>query len=555
MKNDFFRAASLRCWLLLAGLALVAPAAPAQAQCLARLYVNATVAAPGKGGSWASAYQSLGEALYQARQCGSTVQEIWVAQGTYRPTRDLTYNASPADPRDRTFRLLSGVAVYGGFAGTETTLTQRKSGHPTILSGDFSGDDVVSGSGPTLAIGGNAENAYHVLVAVGLAAPTVASTRLDGVSVRGGNASRGGGAVTVGGQPVYQDSGGGLADAASSPTLTNCTFMANSGNRGGGIFNDASSPVLTGCVFSANKGDGGGIANYTSSPTLSGCTLAGNFAATSGYGGGGMLNFNSSPALTNCVLVGNSAGNGGGLASYNASAPTLTNCTLTANTGSIEGGGFYFEASTGGTLTNCLLWQNTGNAAYRENLYKAGAGSLALAVRYCTVGDYLAAGTLYVTATSVSAADPLFANASDPDGPDNLPATADDGLALLAGSPARHASDPATTAPATDITGFARVGRFDQGAYAIAAAPLPARPATEFAARLALYPNPAHSELQLQLPAGTTATALRLYDAQGRLAASFAPATRLALPALAPGLYVLQATVAGQAVSARVAVE
>ena len=77
------------------------------------------------------------------------------------------------------------------------------------------------------------------------------------------------------------------------------------------------------------------------------------------------------------------------------------------------------------------------------------------------------------------------------------------------------------------------------------------------AARLgfSLYPNPAHSELQLQLPAGTTATALRLYDAQGRLAASFAPAARLALPALAPGLYVLRATVAGQAVSARVAVE
>lgn len=77
------------------------------------------------------------------------------------------------------------------------------------------------------------------------------------------------------------------------------------------------------------------------------------------------------------------------------------------------------------------------------------------------------------------------------------------------------------------------------------------------AARLgfAAYPNPAHSELHLQLPAGTPATDLRLYDAQGRLAATFAPAARLALPPQAAGLYVLRATVGGQVVSARVAVE
>ena len=81
--------------------------------------------------------------------------------------------------------------------------------------------------------------------------------------------------------------------------------------------------------------------------------------------------------------------------------------------------------------------------------------------------------------------------------------------------------------------------------------------AAQAATRLgfAAYPNPARTELRLQLPAGTPATNLRLYDAQGRLAATFAPAVRLALPALAPGLYVLRATLAGQEVSTRVAVE
>ena len=71
----------------------------------------------------------------------------------------------------------------------------------------------------------------------------------------------------------------------------------------------------------------------------------------------------------------------------------------------------------------------------------------------------------------------------------------------------------------------------------------------------AAYPNPAHGELRLQLPTGVVATDLRLYDAQGRLVSAFAPAARLPLPALAPGLYMLRATLAGQPVSQRVAVE
>lgn len=541
MKNAYSRAASLR-WLL-AGLVSAVPAAQAQAQCLARLYVNAAVATPGTGGTWATAYQSLGEALNQAHQCGSTVHEIWVAQGTYLPTRDLNYALTPTDPRDRTFRLQSGVAVYGGFAGTEAALTDRTSGHSTVLSGDFNNDDVVSGSGPTLAISGNTENAYHVVVAVSLAAPTVVATPLDGVTVRGGNANRGGGAVVVGGQPVYQDNGGGLFNAASSPTLTNCTFTANSANNGGGLFNNASSPALTSCTFIANKsGGGGGISNYgSSSPTLTNCTLAGNYATTSGYGGGGLLNFNSSPTLTDCVLTGNAAGNGGGLASYNSSSPTLTNCTLAANTASLDGGGFYYEATTGGAVTNCLLWQNTGSTAYRQNIYKAGAGSLALAVRYSIVGDYLAAGTLYVTATSVRAVDPLFVNASNPFGADNLPGTADDGLALQAGSPARHASDPATTTPATDITGFARVGIFDQGAYAVAA-PLPVKPGTLLGAGLVLYPNPA-AGCASTLSGAAPGTAVLVLDALGRpvlrATTDAAGQARLAHP-LAPGLYLVR---------------
>ena len=79
----------------------------------------------GNGTSWAMAYGSLSTALQNA-QSGD---EIWVKQGTYKPTTGLDTSAS--------FTFKNGVKVYGGFNGTETTLTARAdaTGTTTFLSG------------------------------------------------------------------------------------------------------------------------------------------------------------------------------------------------------------------------------------------------------------------------------------------------------------------------------------------------------------------------------------------------------------------------------------
>jgi len=46
--------------------------------------------------------------------------------------------------------------------------------------------------------------------------------------------------------------------------------------------------------------------NYSSSPTLTNCTFVANSASSSG---GGMSNYDSSsPTLTNCIIWGNSSG-------------------------------------------------------------------------------------------------------------------------------------------------------------------------------------------------------------------------------------------------------
>ncbi|MCP4167229.1 MAG: hypothetical protein GY759_15270, partial [Chloroflexi bacterium] len=95
------------------------------------------------GSSWTDAFTSLQSALDIA-QAGD---QIWVAQGVYTPSQ----RSSEEDPRSATFKLVDGVALYGGFAGTpgqEGDLSLRDwQAYATILSGDIDGNDLVDERG------------------------------------------------------------------------------------------------------------------------------------------------------------------------------------------------------------------------------------------------------------------------------------------------------------------------------------------------------------------------------------------------------------------------
>ena len=85
------------------------------------------------GSSWGDAYTDLQSALGVVAEG----DEIWVAQGVYKPTTGTS--------RLTSFELDKGVALYGGFLGNESELSQRNddpASNGTILSGDLSGDDV-----------------------------------------------------------------------------------------------------------------------------------------------------------------------------------------------------------------------------------------------------------------------------------------------------------------------------------------------------------------------------------------------------------------------------
>ena len=217
------------------------------------IFVNTDAIGANNGSSWTDAYRDLQDALAGA----SFGDEIWVAEGAYYPDEGTNQTAND---RDSTFHLKNELALYGGFSGTESSLSQRDpSSNETILSGDLNQDD-----GPDLS--NNSENAYHVLTG----SDTDSTAVLSGFTIEGGNANFGGSSSTT-------RDGGGLYNDEGSPSLSNCSFQNNSAiGNGGAIYNfSESSPSLINCFFVANSaGSGGAVSNSSaSSPSFINCSL------------------------------------------------------------------------------------------------------------------------------------------------------------------------------------------------------------------------------------------------------------------------------------------
>lgn len=471
---------------MVAGVALWGFCPPACAQVI---YVNAAAIGANNGSSWADAYTKLQDALVAA---GSGVQ-VWVARGVYYPDEG---GGKTNDDRAATFQLLNGVAIYGGFAGTELSLLQRNPvTNITVLSGDIDKNDTTDANGVVTTysdIVGN--NSYQVVTGSG----TNVTAILDGFTITGGLANGstgpcvnvcGAGLFNNAGSPTLANlilsgnsstnAGGGMANInSSSPTMSNITFVQNRAGQGGGMANlDSSSPTIEDCTFIRNLadvgggGNGGGMFNLnTSQPQIFGAVFIGNEALVNG---GGMMNQNSSaPVLRNVAFFGNKAGFGGGLynlSSSNAllvngvfsgnlafrtgggagggvlnnnSSPILTNVSFSGNVaaGYIQtAGGMLNGAGSNPRLTNVILW---GNVAVTGKEMVNSGGSVPQ-VSFSLIEGSGGSGVGWNTAFGTDGggnldSDPLFV---DPDGGDNIAGTIDDNLRLKAGSPAIDAGN------------------------------------------------------------------------------------------------------------------
>ena len=435
------------------------------------IYVDAAKADnTGDGLSWATAKKDVQAAINIA----VTGDNVWVKAGTYLPTMDPSGNASPIDPRDKTIYLKSGVKLYGSFVGTETTLSQRTGSviiaNPSTLSGDIG------------TSGNNTDNCYHVVLSVS----DVSTTVLDGFIVSGAySLPTDIGTITVEAKIIPKNVGGGLYTNISSVTVSSCGFNSNvAGLSGGAMYNSSGNPTLFNCIFITNVStNGGAISNVNSAVALKESTSKkgnlqiSNISAVTGFatitncqfygnralGGSAGAIFNgtnmTSTAITNTTFHNNIADGNGGAICNNAGSHTLTNCSFYNNQGTSStslGGALYFGAAVGGVIKNTILYNDLTPAnttdANREEIYKL-AGTT-LTTSYSIVKDYVSPGTTTSNVTFGSGMlnnDPLYISVLN--------------LSIQAGSPAIDASDPTTTTPPADITGYTRTGIFDMGAY------------------------------------------------------------------------------------------
>jgi len=295
------------------------------------LYVKTTPTGAGDCSTWDDAC-GLQTALGAAEG-----DEIWVQAGEYKTTASTNRNAS--------FSLESGVGIYGGFAGTETSRDQRNwETNLTTLSGDIG------------VVGDNSDNSYHVVYANNVDALAV----LDGFTITSGNAN-----VTT--HPT--DWGAGMYIQDSYLTIRNVVFQYNNAAGGGGMFINGGAPLLEDVEFKDNNAsvNGGGLHTYSgATPTLTDVSFSGNSATENG---GGMYNLNSSTGLMNVIFSGNSASHGGGLFN-NSSSQSLVNVNFISNTAEDT----FYDPGRGGGMYNDESILNLADTTFIGNAASIGGG-------------------------------------------------------------------------------------------------------------------------------------------------------------------------------------
>jgi hypothetical protein len=331
------------------------------------------------------------------------------------------------------------------------------SGTILLTSGELQITHAVTISGPgagSLAIDGN--GTFRVF-----------DNLTSGVSISG---------FTITNGSVPGSNGGGVFhEGGNSATLrlSDCAVSGNSADFGGGIFNSNGTLTVNNYTISGNGAglSGGGIDNSASdgaaSLIITNSTISDN-SATANDGGGilsgaaGTTLSVASLTVSNSTLSGNSATGNGGAIANTADAPpnnartSITNSTISDNSATGNGGGIYnavAEFRIGDTILNA------GSSGVNIFINSGRATSLGYNLSSDDGG-----GILTGTGDQINT-NPMLGPLQDNGGPTFT-------HALLPGSPAIDAGDPAFTPPPNFDQrgpGFDRVvnGRIDIGSFEV----------------------------------------------------------------------------------------
>ncbi len=265
----------------------------------------------GDGSSWTSPMGDIQKAINLAGSDRDNVKNVWIKAGTYNIEKRID--------------LKDSVSVYGGFAGTETLLTDRamKQGGEAW---EFVNQTIINGG--------------DKVACMAATKPMTVPIAVEGVVLEHGAALK-----------ANNDNGGGIR------LNTNVT-LRNS--------------IVRNC-YSDNAG--GGVQIYPAGD-MQNCLIANNRQETGGNGGGGCCSNNSTNGeyitIDGCTFVGNtSAIRGGGINTQGAMGTTINACTFYNNTavdatGAYKpGAAIYDNGQNMSHITNCVIYNNSGtNAVY-----------------------------------------------------------------------------------------------------------------------------------------------------------------------------------------------
>ncbi|MDF7824960.1 right-handed parallel beta-helix repeat-containing protein [Pontiellaceae bacterium B12227] len=324
------------------------------------VFVDGSNAGAADGSSWVTAYLTV-QAGIDAAEAGGD-DSVWVAAGTYKPTTGTD--------RFATFELKSGITVYGGFSGNESSLVERDWVlNVTVLSGDIGTAGVAN------------DNAYHVVSctnAIGAVMDgfTIQDGYADGPNMgTGGSSGQNSTSAEAIVSGINHSAGGGIIHFQAAATVRNCVISNNFAKKAGGAYNMVSTvprgsdsdpnPYYENCTFINNTASkrGGAVQNDVAThPTFVNCRFYDNVCDAKG---GGMYNdFYCSPFLTNCVFAGNYSIMAGALGNDGTSSPTLSHCVFANNEAWDKGAAIYNGSHSATapanlpTIINCISYGN-----------------------------------------------------------------------------------------------------------------------------------------------------------------------------------------------------
>lgn len=304
------------------------------------------------GLTWDKAYASPQKAINALNDGTGQRGEVWVAAGTYAPSAHITEDTnSPV-----AFLMHSGINVFGGFRGTETSIDERDGYYEGSGDGQpnrdpqytwkfrdeyrtiFQGESYTAPTwNPTKGEWVFSSGSYHVVWFAPIAANGVGTadnkvgmfdkeTVLDGVTIEGGRLTVESGSVSQGYLP----------------------------NDGAGVLMGENS-ILRNCVVRYCSAAGRGAAVYNGGGRVEQCLIYNN-VNTSGDGGG--VYIDGFGIVSRSIITNNKARNGGGvyMKKGTQSNHAILALSVVANNENTANGAVYADQC--GNLTNNTIVNN-----------------------------------------------------------------------------------------------------------------------------------------------------------------------------------------------------